>query len=100
MQFTDNDMEFTKGEKERLNQLYGNDFKDIKPEDAKLIARWEVRSAIIDNQIATFTNEIQTQATDRLSKSQSEFEIAMANMERLSDLAVIKLKAVNDEQQK
>lgn len=33
--------DFTKEELNRINQLYGNDFKGITPDDAYLIGRWE-----------------------------------------------------------
>lgn len=33
--------DFTKEELNRINQLYGNDFEDITPDDATLIIRYE-----------------------------------------------------------
>ena len=37
--------EFTNEEKERIDTIYGNDFKDVSPEDVRLIARYEASKA-------------------------------------------------------
>ena len=96
--FTNDDMEFTKAEKQRINQLYGNDFADIQPEDAKLIGRWEVYNATMQNQIKDMQTEIKIQSDEQLRESKNALDTAMSNLERIKDLAVIKLKAVEDEQ--
>ena len=96
--FTNDDMEFTKAEKQRINQLYGNDFVDIQPEDAKLIGRWEVYNATMQNQIKDMQTEIKIQSNEQLRESKNALDTAMSNLERIKDLAVIKLKAVEDEQ--
>ena len=37
--------DFTNEEKERINAIYGNDFKDLDPEDVQLVIRWEKAKA-------------------------------------------------------
>ena len=66
MQYTEKDMQFTKAEKERLNQLYGKDFEGVTPDDVKLIARWEVYNATMQTQIDDMQTEIKTQADKQL----------------------------------
>ena len=100
MNFKEADMEFTKAEKERINQLYGKDFEDIKPDDAKLIARWEVYNALIKSNIDDVQQSVSAQANFELSQSRTALDDAMANLGKLKDLAVVKLKGVEDEQQK
>lgn len=82
--------EFTKEELHRIDVLYGTDFKDIKPEDATLIARWEKYNALQQEEakarIAAIEKEGETRAkearkTAKLAQQQL-IEQAIAAMQR------------------
>ena len=80
-------MDFTKAEKERINQLYGNDFKDIKPDDALLIARWEQFKAENDANFNEMTRAIQEETRARLEECKKTSDLARENLKELHDLA-------------
>lgn len=81
-------MDFTNEEKERINQLYGNDFKDIKPEDAELIGRWEAWKAVNASEHQAKIEAIKAQADQKLEQNKAEFDKAMENLNSLHDIAL------------
>lgn len=91
--------EFTKAEIERINQLYGTDFKDITPDDAMLIGRVEAYKAMQDAEYKARIKAIEEEAELRRQQSIEEHEQAMANLETLAKVSRERLKAVEDEQQ-
>ena len=91
--------EFTKAEIERINQLYGTDFKDITPDDAMLIGRVEAYKAMQDAEYKARIKTIEEEAELRREQSIEEHKQAMANLETLAKAARERLKAVEDEQQ-
>lgn len=91
--------EFTKAEIERINQLYGTDFKDITPDDAMLIGRVEAYKAMQDAEYKARIKAIEEEAELRRNQSIEEHKQAMANLETLAKAAHARLKAVEDEQQ-
>ena len=62
-------MDFTNEEKERINQLYGNDFQDIAPEDAQLIARWEAWKAVQESEHQAKLQAMQDEANAKILES-------------------------------
>lgn len=89
-------MEFTNEEKERINQLYGNDFADITPDDALLIGRWEAWKATEDEKHKAEMESMRELSETRINASREEHELAMNNLEELHRLAVERFKAVSD----
>ena len=89
-------MEFTNEEKERINQLYGNDFKDIKPEDAQLIARWESWKATQEDEHRAKIEALEAESAARLEAITNEANYSMETLRELHDLAVARYKGVDD----
>lgn len=89
-------MDFTQEEKERINQLYGNDFADITPEDALLIGRWESWKATNADEHKARIEAIQEESELKLKQSEMEFKQAMDNLRELHDMALERLKAVSN----
>ena len=89
-------MDFTNEEKERINQLYGNDFKDITPEDAQLIARWESYKAAQNLEYKAKLDAIQAETKAKLEYATIEHEQAMNNLEALKDAALARLEMVSN----
>ena len=76
--------EFLKSEIERINYLYGNDFKgDITPDDVKLIARFEYQKAKNEIEYKIENDKILEKAENNVKGAQSVFEKAISNMEEL-----------------
>jgi len=88
--------EFTNAEKERINQLYGNDFEDIKPEDATLIARFEARKARVEEQFQAEIAAFEAESKARIENSREMHEQAMSNLQEMHDAAMERLKAVEN----
>lgn len=79
--------EFTNTEKQRLDQLYGNDFEGITAQDAPLIARYEAWKAKQEAEHVAKMEMIQaeTQAKIKAAKKQSDY--AMQTLKELRDKA-------------
>ena len=65
-------MEFTNEEKEHINQLYGNDFKDVTPDDVSLIRRWERFNALNDAEFQAKQETIATESAARIKALDSK----------------------------
>lgn len=91
--------DFTKAEIERINQLYGNDFEGITPDDAMLIGRVEALKATNEDAHKAYLKAIEEESEQRRRQAKEEHDMAMANLETLAKTARERLKAVKDEQQ-
>ena len=85
-------MEFTNAEQERINQLYGNDFKDITPDDAQLIARWESWKATQDLEYRAKTDALKAETQAKMEESKRIADKAMADLEELKLAALARLE--------
>lgn len=90
------DYSFTNEEKRRIDVLYGEDFKNITPEDALLIGRWEAYKATTQAKFQAEMDAIQIEAQEKAIAARKEHEQAMANLQELHDLAIARFKAVTD----
>ena len=93
-------MDFTQAELERINLLYGTDFKDITPDDALLIGRWEAQKAVREDEHRARIEAMNEKTKKDIEHSTELFEKSMANLEELHDMALSRLKAVENEQAK
>ena len=85
-------MEFTNAEQERINQLYGNDFADIQPEDAQLIARWESWKATQESEHKAKLEAMETEANAKAEQSKRIAEKAIEDLEDLKNAALARLE--------
>ena len=85
---------FTKAEIERINQLYGNDFKDIAPDDALLIGRFEAAKAVKEGEYQAQVEAIKTESQLKCEQLAQQHEAAMRNLEYLHAQAVKKAEMV------
>lgn len=85
-------MEFTNTEQERINQLYGNDFTDIKPEDAELIARWEAWKASQELEYKAKTDALKAETNAKMEESKRIADKAIADLEYLKNAALARLE--------
>lgn len=76
--------EFTQAEKARIDELYGNDFEGITPEDMPLIQRYEQYKALND---ARFKAEIEMMQKEADAKIAEAHETAVLARERLEERA-------------
>lgn len=91
-------MDFTNEEKERINQLYGNDFKDIQPDDAFLIARWEQFKAQMETEQNARIKATQDVADEKMRQSRETAELARANLREMHDAAMARYARFEDGQ--
>ena len=85
-------MEFTNAEQERINQLYGNDFEGIKPEDAELIARWEAWKATQDLEYRAKTDALKEETAAKAEESKRIADKAISDLEELKNAALARLE--------
>ena len=83
--------EFTNEEKHRIDLLYGNDFKDVTPDDAKLIARYESYKAKNDLKIPAEIAAIQAESEQRVEYAKQQQIQAMNNLNELHARAIDRL---------
>ena len=94
--------EFTKEEQNRINLLYGTDFKDATPDDFKLISRWEHYKATNDEEYKLKKEAIEqeTQAKIELAREKEKLAIdvlkakAAAAREKLERVKATNVKEV------
>lgn len=89
-------MDFTNEEKERITQLYGNDFADITPEDAQLIGRWEAWKATTEASYQAQMQSIKEQTETVVTETRSLYEQAKSNLETLQNAALARLERFDD----
>lgn len=90
--------EFTNEEKERINILYGNDFTDIKPEDASLIARWEQAKALRDAEFQQQSELAKAETEARIVAANEHAAQAMSNLKELHAKALERLERIENGQ--
>lgn len=88
-------MDFTHEEKERINNLYGNDFKGITPEDAELIGRWEAWKALQESEHKAKIEAMRAETQAKLEAVQAESAKAMENLEALQQAALARLEGID-----
>lgn len=86
--------EFTNEEKERITQLYGNDFADATPDDYKLIARWERAKAESDAEFEMKNSLIREELEARKKLMLDQTQHAFDAVNELKIAALERLKAV------
>ena len=72
--------EFTKEEMHRIDVLYGTDFKDIKPEDAPLIARWEKYRALQEEEAKARFAAIEKESEARVKEARKTAKLAQQQL--------------------
>lgn len=93
-------MEFTHEEIERINQLYGNDFKDITPSDAELIGRWESYKAVKNTELQAQLAAIKEESQARIAYSKAQAENSKAALQELKEAALHRLEVIENGQEK
>ena len=88
--------EFTKTELERINQLYGNDFEGITPQDAILIGRWEAHKATQEAEFQAQMKAYENEALARIETNNAIAEQAFANLNELHARALDHLERVEN----
>ena len=89
-------MEFTVEEKDRINLLYGTDFKDITPADAMLIGRWEAHKALKENEHQAKIAAIEAETAARLEATEKQAKQAADNLAELHEIALARLERLQD----
>lgn len=80
--------EFTKEEMHRIDVLYGTDFKDIKPEDAMLIARWEKYRALQDEEAKARFAVIEKEGETRAKEARKTAKLAQQQLTEQANAAM------------
>lgn len=91
-------MEFTHEEIERINQLYGNDFKDITPNDAALIGRWESYKAVKNTELQAQLTAIKEVSQARIAASKEQAENSKTALQELKEAALYRLEVIENGQ--
>ena len=84
---------FTAEETDRINVLYGTNFKgEVTADDIALIARFEYMKAYNDIETQMKENETSTKLKRDADNAQSMFSQAMENMRELHELAIARME--------
>ena len=86
--------EFTNDEKNRITELYGNDFADATPDDFQLIKRWETAKARLDAENSERNTILREEMEARIEMFQDQTRHAMNALDELKEAALSRLKAV------
>lgn len=84
--------EFTKEEIHRIDMLYGTDFKDIKPEDAPLIARWEKYKALQDEEAKARFAALERESKARINECKKTEKLARDILTEQTNAAMQRLE--------
>lgn len=84
--------EFTKEELHRIDVLYGTDFKDIKPEDASLIARWEQYKATQNAEVQARIAAIEKESKARINECKKTEKLARDILTEQANAAMQRLE--------
>lgn len=87
---------FTNEEHERINKLYGTDFKDITPEDAKLIVRYEAYKTSRERELSEEHAAIIADVEEKKVLAREVAENAMASIEELKVAALARLENIEN----
>ena len=93
-------MDFTNEEKQRIDQLYGNDFKDIMPDDALLIARWEAWKATNEEMHQREMEELKRKTDEQISMLEKKSEEALTLLHELKERAIERFERLDNGQEK
>lgn len=86
--------DFTVDERDRINLLYANDFKDATPNDFKLIRRWEAENAKREAEHSAKMELLQNESDEKLRIATQQALYAMETLDELKEAALARLKAV------
>ena len=86
--------EFTNEEKNRIDELYATDFKDIKPDDVKLIARFERFMAKQEDEHMQRVEIMKKESQARIKAFEAEKKKALANLQELHDAAMAQYESM------
>lgn len=89
---------FTNEQKQRIDYLYGNDFKDITPDDALLIAQWEQAKALNDAEFKKQCELAQAETQARIEAANERAAQAMSNLQELHAKALERLERIENGQ--
>lgn len=73
--------EFTQAEKARINELYGNDFKDVTPADIPLIQKFEQLKAVTDAKLKAELEAMQKEADVKAAEAHETAALARERLE-------------------
>ena len=88
--------EFTVAEQDRINLLYGTDFKDITPDDMELVKRFERMKAVNDAKFQAEMALMKETAQAKTELMQAQHKQAMNNLQELHDAALKRLEMIED----
>lgn len=88
-------MEFTNEEKQRIDQIYGNDFKNATVEDIPLIQKWEEHKATLQAEQDAKLKAIEEEIAAKLKAITEQAEYSMNTLEILRDKAVERYERVS-----
>lgn len=88
--------EFTTDEKQRIDMLYGTDFEEIKPEDAKLIARYEAWKTRQETLGTIEAEQIRATAENNRANANEYAKQAMQALEDMKVAALARLESIEN----
>lgn len=91
--------EFTKEEIDRINLLYGTDFKDVTPDDVKLIQRWEQYATKNNEEMQAKFDLLKEENDERIKQARSLHTKAMKNLNELVKAAKARYERFDDGQE-
>lgn len=88
--------QFTNEEKHRIDELYGNDFQGITPEDAMLIGRWERARALMEDEHNAKMEAMRQESQAAIEQAREQAAYAMKTLEKCRDEALARLEVMSN----
>lgn len=90
--------DFTEEERAIINDIHKRQFADMTPEEVILYGEWQGLKARLDAELLARENALKEETAASIQAKQATEQAAIETLEALKDLALAKLKAVEDGQ--
>lgn len=88
--------DFTEEERAIINDIHKRQFADMTPEEVILYGEWQGLKARLDAELVARENALKEETAASIKARQATEQAALDTLEALKDLALAKLKAVEN----
>jgi hypothetical protein len=90
--------DFTETERTAINDIYKREFQDMTPDEVQLYGEWQAVNARLDADVQARRETLETEMTASVEMYRETEKAAIDTLEALKNLALAKLKAVENGQ--
>jgi hypothetical protein len=90
--------DFTEAERAMINDIYKREFQDMTPDEVQLYGEWQAVNARLDANVQARRETLEAEMTANVEIYRETEKAAIDTLEALKDLALARLKAVENGQ--